>query len=99
MEVRPELIIEQTAQHRVPAIYTNRLFAAEGGLMSYGFDVSDMYRRAASYADRILRGARPGELPVQAPTVFQLVINLKTARTLGVTIPPELLAQAEELIE
>ena len=94
-----ELIIQMTAQYRVPAIYTNRLFAAEGGLMSYGFDVPDMYRRAASYADRILRGARPGELPVQAPTVFQLVINLKTAKALGITVPPTLLAQAEELIE
>ena len=80
-----ELIIQMTAQYRVPAIYTNRLFAAEGGLMSYGFDVPDMYRRAASYADRILRGARPDELPVQAPTVFQLMINLKTAKALGIT--------------
>ena len=94
-----KLIIQMTAQYRVPAIYTNRLFAAEGGLMSYGFDVPDMYRRAASYADRILRGARPGELPVQAPTVFQLVINLKTAKALGITVPPTLLAQADEVIE
>ena len=94
-----ELIIQMTAQHRVPAIYTNRLFANEGGLISYRFDVPDIYRRAASYADRILRGARPGELPVQAPTVFQLVINLKTAKALRITVPPTLLAQAEELIE
>ncbi|MDF2810800.1 MAG: hypothetical protein K0S56_1831 [Microvirga sp.] len=94
-----EWIIQMTAQHRVPAIYTNRLFAAEGGLMSYGFDVLDMYRRAASYADRILRGARPSELPVQAPTVFQLVINLNTANALGLTVPPALLAQADEIIE
>ncbi|WP_183453389.1 ABC transporter substrate-binding protein [Microvirga lupini] len=94
-----ELIIEVTAQHRVPAIYTNRIFAVEGGLMSYGFDVLDMYRRAASYADRILRGTRPGELPVQNPTNFQLAINLKTANALGVSIPTPLLARADEVIE
>lgn len=93
------LIIQMAAQHRVPAIYTNRLFAVEGGLMSYGFDVPDMYRRAASYADRILRGARPSELPVQAPTRFQLVINLRTANALGIPVPPTLLARAEEVIE
>ena len=93
------LIIQMAAQHRVPAIYTNRLFAAEGGLMSYGFDVLDMYRRAASYADRILRGARPSELPVQTPTVFQLVINLNTANALGLTVPPSLLVRADEVIE
>lgn len=94
-----ERIVQLAARHRVPAIYTNRLFAVEGGLMSYGFDVLDMYRRAASYADRILRGDRPAELPVQAPMVFQLVINLKAAHALGLTVPPTLLAQAEELIE
>jgi putative ABC transport system substrate-binding protein len=93
------LIIQMVTQHRVPAIYTNRLFAAEGGLISYGFDVPDMYRRAASYADRILRGARPSELPVQAPTRFQLVINLRTANALGISIPPTLLARADEVIE
>jgi putative ABC transport system substrate-binding protein len=94
-----ERIISLTAQHGVPAVYTNRLFAAEGGLMSYGFDVLDMYQRAASYADRILRGARPSELPVQAPTMFQLVVNLKTASALGLTVPPALLAIADEIIE
>jgi putative tryptophan/tyrosine transport system substrate-binding protein len=93
------LIIQRAAEHRVPAIYTNRLFAAEGGLMSYGFDVPDMYRRAASYADRLLRGARPSELPVQAPTRFQLVINLRTASALGIPVPPALLARADEVIE
>ncbi|MFZ2157832.1 MAG: ABC transporter substrate-binding protein [Bradyrhizobium sp.] len=93
------LIIQRAAQHRVPAIYTNRIFAAEGGLMSYGFDVLDMYRRAASYADRLLRGARPSELPVQAPTNFQLVINLKTANALGISVPPALLGRADEVIE
>jgi ABC-type uncharacterized transport system substrate-binding protein len=94
-----ELIIKTAAQHHVPAIYTNRVFAAEGGLLAYGFDVPDMYRRAASYADRLLRGARPSELPVQAPTRFQLVINLKAANALGITIPPTLLARADEVIE
>jgi putative ABC transport system substrate-binding protein len=93
------LIIQMAAQHRVPAIYTNRLFAAEGGLISFGFDVPDMYRRAASYADRLLRGARPSELPIQAPTRFQLVINLRTANALGIPVPPTLLARADELIE
>lgn len=93
------LIIHMAAQFRVPAIYTNRLFAAEGGLMSYGFDVLDMYRRAASYADRLLRGAHPSELPVQTPTRFQLVINLKTANTLGIPLTLTLLARADEVIE
>jgi putative tryptophan/tyrosine transport system substrate-binding protein len=93
------LIIQMAARHRVPAIYTNRLFAAEGGLMSYGFDVPDMYRRAASYADRLLRGAIPSELPVQAPTKFQLVINLETASTLGISVPSTLLARADEVFE
>jgi putative tryptophan/tyrosine transport system substrate-binding protein len=93
------LVIQMAAQHRVPAIYTNRIFAAEGGLMSYGFDVPDMYRRAASYADRILRGARPSELPVQAPTRFQLVVNLRTANALRVPVSPTLLARADEVIE
>lgn len=93
------LIIQTTAEYRVPAIYTNRIFAAEGGLISYGFDVQDMYRRAAAYADRILRGTRPSELPVQAPTRFQLVINLRTANALGIAVPPALLARADEVIE
>ena len=94
-----DLIVQLAAQHDVPAIYTNQLFAAEGGLMSYGFDVQDMYRRAASYADRILRGTRPSELPVQAPTSFQLVINLRTAKALGIEVPPTLLARADQVIE
>lgn len=93
------LIIQMAAQHRVPAIYTNRIFAAEGGLLSYGFDVPDMYRRAAAYSDRILRGTRPSELPIQAPTKFQLMINLKTANALGISVPPALLARADEVVE
>jgi putative ABC transport system substrate-binding protein len=93
------LIIRLAAQHSVPAIYTNRIFAAEGGLMSYGFDVMAMYRQAASYADRILRGGRVSELPVQTPTTFQLAINFNTAKAIGLSIPPTLLTRADEVIE
>jgi len=92
-------IIEKAAQHRLPAIYQFRFLAFEGGLISYGPDQSDQFRRAASYADRILRGEKPGDLPIQAPTKFQLVINLKTAKALGLQIPPTLLARADEVIE
>jgi putative ABC transport system substrate-binding protein len=86
------------AQHRIPAVYPFRFFAADGGLLSYGSDTVDSYRRAAAYADRILRGEGPGELPVQAPAKFQLVINLKTAASMDLTIPTSLLVAAEELI-
>ena len=92
-------IIALAAQYRLPAVYTLRYFAASGGLMSYGPDLTDLFRRAAAYVDRILRGAKPSDLPVQAPTKFELVINLKTAKALGVTIPPSLLATADEVIE
>jgi putative tryptophan/tyrosine transport system substrate-binding protein len=85
--------------YNVPAIFQFRFFAAEGGLLSYGIDLSDLYLRSASYADRILRGEKPADLPVQQPTKFQLVINLKSAKALGLTVPSSLLATADEVIE
>jgi putative ABC transport system substrate-binding protein len=94
-----DLIIALAARHRLPAIYPFRYFAASGGLMSYGSDLADVYRRAASYVDRILKGAAPGDLPVQAPSKFELVINLKTANALGLTVPPLWLGRADEVIE
>jgi putative ABC transport system substrate-binding protein len=92
-------IIAQAAQLRLPAVYGFGYYAASGGLIAYGIDVLDMYRRAAAYVDRILNGANAGELPVQAPNKFQLVINLKTAKALGLEVPPMLLARADEVIE
>jgi putative ABC transport system substrate-binding protein len=97
--VNRELIIKQAALHRLPAVYANRNFTAGGGLMSYGPDRSDMVRRAAGYVDRILKGGKPADLPVQAPTKYQLSINLKTAKALGLTVPPNLFASADEVIE
>lgn len=94
-----EAIIALAARHRVPAVYPFRYFAASGGLMSYGTDVADVFRRTAAYVDHILRGTSPGDLPVQAPTKYDLVINLKTAKSLGLTVPPTLLALANEVIE
>ena len=94
-----DLIITNAARHRLPAIYPFRSFAASGGLLSYGTDVSDVFQRAASYVDRILKGARPGELPVQGPTKFELVMNLRAAKMLGIAMPPLLLARADEVIE
>ena len=94
-----ELIIAAAAQNRVPAIYPYRYFAANGGLMSYGVNTAEEFRRAAGYVNRILRGVKPSELPVQAPNKFELVVNFKTAKALGLTIPQTLLATADEVIE
>jgi putative ABC transport system substrate-binding protein len=94
-----ELTIALAARYRLAAIYPYRFYAESGGLMSYGFNVPDMYRRSATYVDRILRGESPGDLPVQAPTKFELIINLKTAKTLGLTIPSGVLSIADEIIE
>jgi putative tryptophan/tyrosine transport system substrate-binding protein len=97
--VHRNLILRLAAQHRVPSVYPYRYFVAAGGLVCYGPDTIDQYRRAASYVDRILKGEKPANLPVQAPTKYELVINLKTAKAIGLDVPPTLLARADEVIE
>jgi putative tryptophan/tyrosine transport system substrate-binding protein len=97
--VHRELIITLAARHKLPAVYFERFFVTGGGLISYGPHMIDQYQRAASYVDRILKGEKPDDLPVQVPTNYELAINLKTAKALGLTVPPSVLARADEVIE
>jgi putative tryptophan/tyrosine transport system substrate-binding protein len=97
--VHSDTIITMAAQHRLPAVYPYRFYALSGGIISYGTDLAESYRRAASYVDRILKGAKPTDLPVELPTKFELVINLKTAKALSIRMPPTLLATADEVLE
>jgi putative ABC transport system substrate-binding protein len=97
--VHRELIVTLAARHKLPAVYNQRLFTVGGGLISYGAVLIDQFRRAAGYVDRILKGEKPTDLPVQAPTKYELIINLKTATDLGLDLPPVLLARADEVIE
>jgi len=97
--VHRDLIITLAARHKLPTVYFLRPFVTDGGLISYGPDLADQFRRAASYIDRTLKGEKPADLPVQAPSKYELVINLKTAKELGLTIPPSVLARADEVIE
>jgi putative tryptophan/tyrosine transport system substrate-binding protein len=99
LPVHRDLIITLAARHRLPAVYPARHFVRGGGLISYGPDTIDPHRQAAGYVDRILKGEKPADLPVQAPTKYELVLNLKTAKALGLTVPDMLLARADEVVE
>ena len=96
---RRDLIVTLAAQHKLPAVYFQRQYVDAGGLVSYGANFLDEFRQAAGYVDRILKGEKPADLPVQAPTKYELLINLKTAKALGLTIPPTVLARADQMIE
>ena len=97
--VHRKLIITLAAQHKLPAVYSRRLFVADGGLISYGANLIEQYRLAAGYVDRILKGEKPADLPVQPPTKYELIINLKTAKALGLEVPPTLITRADEVID
>lgn len=98
MTVNRKRIVKFAAKNRLPAIYHNEQFVEDGGLMSYATSIRDLHHRAATYVDKILKGAKPGELPVEQPTKFEFVVNLKTAKQIGVTIPPNVLARADKVI-
>ena len=99
LQLHRDLIITLAARHKLPTVYWERRFASNGGLVSYGADLQELFRLAAGYVDRILKGEKPADLPVHTPTKYELVINMKTAKALGITVPPSLLARADELIE
>jgi putative ABC transport system substrate-binding protein len=98
-QMHERLIVDLAARNRLPVTYQSREFVAAGGLMAYAVNYPDLYFRAASFVDKILKGAKPADLPIEQPTKFELVLNLKTAKALGLTIPPSLLARADEVIE
>jgi putative tryptophan/tyrosine transport system substrate-binding protein len=98
-QANQKVIIELAAKHRLPAIYPSREFVDVGGLITYGVNYPDLYRRAATFVDKILKGTKPSELPVEQPTKFEMIVNLKTAKLLGLTLPPAILLRADEVIE
>jgi putative ABC transport system substrate-binding protein len=99
MSANRKRVVEFAAKNRLPSVYSNREYVDDGGLMSYAANVHEMHRRAATYVDRILKGAKPADLPVEQPTEFELIVNLKTAKQIGVTIPASVLAQADKVIK